>query len=201
MKTIALIVAALLSMAVQGASAASKPRVMLHGDVTVPVQPETFGQGFSVGLGGGVGVALPVSSRFVLIADLDFVTFGVDDDDFKEAFAFSQSDSLAGSQIAALYASVSVKFFTPTVGPVKPYAFGGIGFFRYNPDEFSVNGAPMAFAEANVAGAHVGGGLEVDIATYLGVFGDIFYVHGFTDEATAYVPIRLGLVFDWNAQE
>jgi opacity protein-like surface antigen len=201
MRRLTLLVLTCLLSLPHGVSATTKPRVLIHGDVAPATLPQSFREGFSVGLGGGIGMALPVSAHVALVADIDYVSFGKDDGDFREIYGVSPTDSLAGSQVSALYASLSVKFFTGKARNVKPYVFGGVGFFRYNPDDFTVNGAPLGFTDENAVGMHVGGGLEAEIAPYLGVFIDAFYVYGFTETPAAYVPMRVGIVFDWKAED
>lgn len=194
--------AVFLSVAAGAVSAAPKPKIMVHGDVAVPTTPDALTEGFSVGLGGGVGVAFAISSRVVLIADVDYVIFGLDDEGFRQAYGLSPSDSLSGgNQIASVYASFSIKLLAPTAGPLKPYAFGGAGFFRSNPDELTVNGVSMGLRAEDTVGVHIGGGVALDLAPYLGVFVDAFYVYGFTEEPMSYLPIRAGIAFEWKAEE
>jgi hypothetical protein len=196
----------LLLLSASGARAEfdSKPKVFVHGDIAIPTTPQQFSSGFSLGLGGGVGAAFSVSPRLAIVADIDQTVFGIDDGGFSQVFGLPTDASVSGDQIAVLYASLAIKFdvVSSSTRMVKPYLIGGFGFFRYNPDDFAVNGTALGFEDQNTLGVHAGGGFEIILAPYLGLFADVLYVLGFTGgDATGYVPIRAGIAFDLKAGE
>jgi hypothetical protein len=194
----------ILALCASGAAArsASNPKIVIHGDVAIPVTPDKFADGFSLGLGGGLGLAFPVSSRLMLLVDLEYIVFGIDEEGFKKAFGLPPTASLTGEQIATFYASLAAKFdlLSSPSGMVRPYVLGGFGFFRYNPESISGDGSSLGFEDQNTLGVHGGGGVEIVLAPYLALFLDAMYVLGFTDnEATGYAPIRAGVAFDWKS--
>ncbi len=181
----------------------SKPKIIVHGDVSIPTDPQQFVDGFSLGLGGGVGVGFPLSSRFAVVADVDYKVFGVDEEGFRRTYGVPPSKVLTGDQIATFYASLSLKVdLISAPAQIRPYLIGGGGFFRYNPDDFAVDETSMGFQSENTFGVNAGGGVEVVLAPYLVLFLDAMYVVGFTEnENTGYVTIRPGIAFDWKVEE
>jgi len=197
--------AALLLVTAPAAKAETvyKPKIVVHGDVSIPVEPSEFSDGFSVGLGGGIGIAFPLASRFAIVADVDYKVFGIDEAGFRQAHGIPPGVSLTGDQLQALYASLAIKIDLVTApSQVRPYLIGGGGYFRLNPEAFAADGTSLGFESENTLGAHGGGGLEIVLAPYLILFLDAVYVVGFTEsEHTSYVSIRPGVAFDWKAQD
>ncbi len=181
----------------------SKPKIIVHGDVSIPIDPQEFADGFSLGLGGGVGVGFPLSSRFAVVADVDYKIFGVDQAGFRRAYQVPPTTMLSGDQIATVYASLSLKAdLISAPSQIRPYLIGGVGFFRVNPDDFAVDGASLGFESESTYGVNAGGGVELVLAPYLILFLDVMYVVGFTEnENTGYVCIRPGIAFDWKAED
>jgi hypothetical protein len=181
----------------------SKPKIVVHGDVSIPTDPQEFVDAFSLGLGGGAGIGFPLSSRFAVVADIDYKVFGVDEEGFRRTYSVPLGTVLTGDQIAALYASLSLKAdLISAPSQIRPYLVGGVGFFRYNPDDFAVDDMSLGFQSENTYGVNLGAGIEVVLAPYLILFLDAMYVVGFTEnEKTGYVTIRPGIAFDWKAEE
>lgn len=183
----------------------NRPKAVVHGDVAIPIHPSVFSQGFSLGLGGGVGMIWPLSGHFALAADVEYITFGVDSDEFVAATGLPPGASVEGDQIATLYASLGLKWniLTSVDHVLRPYIAAGAGYFRYNPDGFAVNGMTLTgFDNENTVGAHVGLGVDAVLAPYLELFLDVIYVVGFTGEdPTSYLSIRPGVAFDLKAGE
>lgn len=61
------------------------------------------------------------------------------------------------------------------VGPVRPYALGGIGLIRPHVSLLDVS------ADKNTLGWDLGGGVTVSIAPHVGIRGDIRHFHTFQD--------------------
>jgi len=185
------------------AGAVSKPKIIVHGDVSIPTDPQEFVDGFSLGLGGGVGIGFPLSSRFAVVADVDYKIFGVDEEGLRQAYQLPPTTSLEGDQIATLYASLSLKAdLISAPSQIRPYLIGGVGFFHTKPDDFTANGTSLGFESEGAYGVNAGGGIEIVVAPYLILFLDVTYVVGFTEnENTGYVSIRPGIAFDWKAEE
>jgi hypothetical protein len=181
----------------------SKPKIVAHGDVSIPTDPQEFVDAFSLGLGGGVGIGFPLSSRFAVVADIDYKVFGVDEEGFRRTYNVPPGTVFTGDEVAALYASLSLKAdLISAPSQIRPYLIGGAGFFRYDPYDFAVDDTSLGFQSENTYGVNLGGGIEVVVAPYLILFLDAMYVVGFTEnENTGYVTIRPGIAFDWKAEE
>ena len=181
----------------------SKPKIVAHGDVSIPTYPREFVDAFSLGLGGGVGVGLPLSSRFAVVADVDYKIFGIDEEGFRQAYGVPPTASLSGDQMATLYASLSLKAnLISAPAQIRPYLIGGIGYFRLKPDDFASQGTSLGFQSEDTYGVNAGGGVEILLAPYLILFLDAAYVVGFTENTTTtYLTIRPGIAFDWKAEE
>jgi hypothetical protein len=185
------------------AGTVSKPKIVAHGDVSIPTGPQEFVDAFSLGLGGGVGVGLPLWSRLAVVADVDYKIFSIDEEQFRRVYGVPPTVGLSGDQMTALYASLSLKVdLISAPKQIRPYLLGGVGYFRLKPDDFASDDTSLGFQTEETYGVNAGAGVEIVLAPYLILFLDAAYVVGFTENAdTRYLSVRPGIAFDWKLEE
>ncbi|MDH3215534.1 MAG: autotransporter outer membrane beta-barrel domain-containing protein [Candidatus Krumholzibacteria bacterium] len=178
--------------------AAEKAKVVVHGDISSPLKPRAFADTANLGIGGGVGLALPLTQQFMILAGVDYTTFGLDDDGFREQNGLPAGSILVGGETSTLYASLGLRISAPLPGiPIRPYLVGGVGYFRIDPDDVTSDGTTLGFATEETTGIHGGGGFDLSFGSYLSIFFDALVIVGFTDvDATGYFPLRAGIIFD-----
>ena len=74
----------------------------------------------------------------------------------------------------------------PQIGPVRPYATGGVGLIK---SHISVDAAALLDSSNNDVGWNIGGGLMVFLGEHVGVRGDIRHFHSFQDLEILNVPL------------
>jgi opacity protein-like surface antigen len=109
-----------------------------------------------------------------------FVGFELDISYAKDFFGAAPGYS---SSVLTLMSDIIVG---PQIGPVRPYATGGIGLIK---SHISVDAAALLDSSNNDVGWNIGGGLMVFLGENVGVRGDIRHFHAFQDLEILSIPL------------
>ena len=193
------ILAAAISLAFNALPASAlqmgKPKAIVNGSLGIPASPEAFSKGSSLGFGGGIGLAMYVSPMVMLMATVDYTTFGADESGLRQVYDRPNA-SVLGGETSILYAAVTARVDLLQFSVFRPFVTGGAGFYRVIPDDIQFDNSIVDRSLENAPGVHFGVGLDASLGTLINVFADIGYVTGFTSNDTmSYWPMRGGLMF------
>ena len=193
----AMVLLVLLAAADVHAAGTSRPRIQVNGSLAVPTSREAFADDYSLGFGGGIGVVLPVSPSFNVSGTVDFTTFELDADSYIASRGIMPA-SLAGGEISVLYVAGNLKWnvLLPPESSVRPYILLGGGYFRLATDDIILPISTTIIKTEHVVGWHGGWGIDLTLGSAISLFFDALYIVGLTQQATGYVPVRVGLTFD-----
>lgn len=178
-----------------------KPKALVHGSLAIPATPEVFSEGSSLGFGGGVGLAVYVMPKLMLVAAVDYTTFGADENGLRQVYDRPNA-SVLGGETSILYAAVSARVDVLEFSVFRPFVAGGVGFYRVIQDDLQFDNVIVERSLRNAPGVHIAVGLDVSLGTLINVFADIAYVAGFTsNETMGYWPMRGGLMFALSPEQ
>jgi hypothetical protein len=112
-----------------------------------------------------------------------------------------QDAAVVGGESTVIFAAASARVTVFPSSLVSPYVTAGFGFFRMIPDDIQIDNNNIERVPKNTSGAHAGLGLDLTLGSLINVFAEAGYVGTFTEEGTAYWPMRLGLMFELGPQE
>jgi opacity protein-like surface antigen len=173
------------------------PTVIIHGTIGIPSSPQGFVDAYVVGLGGGLGLDWPLFHHFNLYTDLDFSSYGLDEDGYLRSQGLPLGTPVVGGETSVLYISASLRWLILPDMAIRPYAVAGVGWFQVRTDDINVDGAIQQFPTQNEMGVNAGAGADMTLGPVLRIFGELFYVAGLTQDVNiGYLAIRAGLSFD-----
>jgi len=195
---IAILGVVLLGLASPSAVAGiTDPHVLVHGGLVIPTAPNSFADRSNLGFGGGIGLGLTLISPLVILGQVDFTTFGLDEAGYRKLNPdISAGSRVRGGEISLVYASLGLRLNLPAhPASIRPYLIAGAGYFRYAGDAVNVDGTERGFRTEDTTGVHGGGGLDVLLGPFMHVFFEAVFIAGFTDtDSTGYLPVRTGIV-------
>ena len=97
-----ILAAVLVVFCAPAADAALRPQVFVNGGVSPPVIPDSFADGSTLGIGGGIGLGIQLASRLTVLVAVDYTAFGLDGTWFREGYVLP-----IGSPLADRWARVS----------------------------------------------------------------------------------------------
>ncbi len=181
----------------------ANPNYYVNIGMSKPYAPDEFQKNWRSGYNLGAGIGYNLKPRLELQGEFFFDNFQLDDNAFlgditedDDLFA-----SVMGGSVSIVSFYANVKYLSPLEksSTLTPYLIGGIGFASKMIGEMDVTTGeldPYTIEKETYAAAAAGIGLGVEI-----VMGarTSFVVEGrfnilFTDEATVYMPLKLGIV-------
>jgi hypothetical protein len=179
-----------------GAEEFAKTRLLIHGDVAIPREPPLFRDGQTLGLGGGIGIGRRPVRPLLILAQFDFLSFGLSDE-ARNALNVDPSSDFGGGEASIFYLWAGGRWNFVKLPRTWPYLIGGVGYMRFTREDIIIDGDPREFPKQSAVGANVGLGIDLALGPFIDFFLEVDYVVGFPDgENIVYVPIRLGLVLD-----
>lgn len=175
------------------------------GEVAIPISgPDGFTERYSsIGYGGGAGLGAVLSNQLMFVFKINYTLLPIDDAGFREADNLPDDAEISGGDVDLWYVSAGARY-NVTQNPVlhaKPYAVGGLGWYRIESADVTVSSPTIgeksgSGASENVFGFNVGAGADILISPKVSAFVEIQYVAGLTNGGmTTTLPIRGGLVF------
>lgn len=179
----------------------SKPKGVIYGSLGLPSGPDVFSDRATLGFGGGLGLAMQMVPRVGVQLSVEYTTFGADENGLRRVYGQAEDVGVIGGEISLLYAAATVRVDVVRLPAIQAYVSGGAGFFRYAPDQVQFDNVIYKRETENTGGFHGGIGVDVPVGSLINVFADATYVVGATEgESTAYLPLRLGLIFELTAE-
>jgi len=181
--------------------------VVVHGGVSLPMQPELFSDFWKWGFNAGGGLVFRMSPHIALETTFDYNTFAFDDFGFRRALGIAEHEDYitngGNSVITTIAASVSYLIF-PDPNRISPYVSGGVGYMTLSKERargFRVDAEgeiidESIFPSERHSGIVVllGGGIEIPSTSTRSFYFDVRYGIGMAgDENHQYVPVRFGL--------
>jgi hypothetical protein len=145
-----------------------------------------------------MGLEIRMAPPVRIVASVDYTTFGLDEGGYRTRHGIDSSTPVSGGEVAVLYAAAGLKIdvFLTAPSPVRPYLFGGIGYFRMHSDDLHVGATTLVQGPEEAFALHGGGGLDVMLGPAMNLFVEGLAEVGFTArQNTVYVPLRLGIAF------
>lgn len=186
-------IAALAVLALVTAPAAAQTSFHFNTGLTMPTGDvgDVYKSGFN--LGGTVEFGF--GSAFSVEGALGYNRHSIDQEGIlAQAGVSGVSLEIEGGNATVITAMVNGKLSGPRDGKVQGYVSGGAGLFRAGIGDVSIQGVTIEGESEAALGVNVGGGVRAAINDAIGVFGDVGYVIGFTeDSSTKIIPIRAGV--------
>jgi hypothetical protein len=179
----------------------SKPKGIIYGSLGLPSRPDAFDDAATLGFGGGIGLGIFLVPHAMLQLSAEYTTFGADENGLRKVYGQAADVGVVGGEISVLYTAASLRLSVVRLPAIHAYVVGGAGFFRYVPDKVQFDNVIVERKTENTAGFHAGVGLDVPLGSLIDIFADAAYVMGATEgDRTAYIPLRVGLLFELTAE-
>jgi len=193
---IAIVILVITSVAL--AESAKKLELYVNGALAFPFTPDEFSDHWKPGmlnLGGGIGYNInPITSvNFYL----DWCNFGLDGEKLAHDMGAGGQVTFSGSGMSVMTITGNIKACIP-FGKVRPYFWGGCGFFSLSREDGSVSGGgyvvPLEGDLESTFGFNLSVGVDYLISKTVDIFVDGRYVYGLTQsQSTSIVPLRIGV--------
>lgn len=170
---------------------------------SLPAGPSWFTDEFKLGVGGSLGVGIPVGGQAELLPSIGAYSFFID----EEEIVGNSSASVSGGTILAIPVTLGLKVGFSGDGPVGGYFVFGGGYYRLNFEDLTINtgrGSVTGTVEGqNNFGGYVGMGLLFRSASGTAFFLEPNF-HGMIptediggeSDAVRFFALKLGIAFE-----
>lgn len=170
--------------------------------------PGSFSDYWSNGVNFGLGLDLSINERVSFMSYVEFSSLPFNENNVKENLGVNVS-RIDRKFLYMFNISGNIKYKIYTSKIITPYLIAGLGYFIWGTDGTTrVKGFVMSSdgnkVENTIIGFNVskyafssnfGAGFDVDFNSKFGMFLDVRYFIGFTEDLSTSVPFRMGVTY------
>lgn len=165
--------------------------------------PDNFSGNWSNGTSLGFGFDLSINKRVSFLPYIEFSYFPLNENHVKKNLVVNNGNvRIVGGTLKKFNISGDIKYKILTSKMITPYFIAGIGYFIMGTDDSprAINdvGNDIKRFDVNTEYAfssNFGAGFDVDINSKFGVFLDVRYFIGFTEDISTSIPFRMGITY------
>lgn len=175
----------------------------INSGYSIPSMPEKFSDYWKLGSNFGGGISYPITEVQWIRGYIAFNNFEFDEDSFlKDSELSDLGIKVDGAATTVWQGNYGTKiiFVNSQGSKAKPYLTGGFGFIWLSRSDVKVSGAGGSITiednSETTYSLEFGAGLDVTLSEKIALFIEgVITVANTEDEATQYLPIRIGLIY------
>ncbi len=166
--------------------------------------PGYYSDNWSNGTSLGLGLDLSINERVSFMSYAVYSYFSINENHVRKNLVVNSGNvRIVGGTLRKFNISGNIKYKILTSKMITPYLIAGIGYFVIGTSD-----APRAINDVGISirsfevtteyafSSNFGAGFDVDFNSKFGVFLDIRYLIGFTENQITSIPFRMGITYN-----
>ena len=158
-----------------------------------------FSGNWSIGTNLGLGIDLNINDRISFLSYVEYSYLPVEKNNVKKNLGFNNSNlKVVGGDLHKFNIYGNIKYKIIAHKKITPYFTAGLGYFVMGNDDSRVidsvgNIIHLFNVNEYAFSSNFGAGINIDFGSKIGMFMDVQYLIGFTENKITSIPFRIGI--------
>ena len=158
-----------------------------------------FSGNWSTGTNLGLGIELNINEHLSFLTYLEYSYLTLNENNLINNLGFNNSNvRIVGASLHKFNIYGNIKYNIPVSKMITPYIIAGLGYFVMGNDDSKVmdsigNVTKLFNVNEYAFSSNFGAGIDIDFGSKIGMFMDVQYLIGFTENKITSIPFRIGI--------
>jgi len=158
-----------------------------------------FSGNWSTGTNLGLGIELNINEHLSFLTYLEYSYLTLNENNLINNLGFNNSNvRIVGGSLHKFNIYGNIKYNIPVSKMITPYIIAGLGYFVMGNDDSKVmdsigNVTKLFNVNEYAFSSNFGAGIDIDFGSKIGMFMDVQYLIGFTENKITSIPFRIGI--------